>query len=77
VGMGCAAGAGLEGKPPLATVSVTVTASFPSLLVTDIFCQGLPKQVRSFTHVVCQQCPAQAPKQHATSSKCTSGLSAS
>jgi hypothetical protein len=32
-------------KPPLATVSVTATASFPSLLVTDVFCQGLPKQV--------------------------------
>jgi hypothetical protein len=45
VGLGCAAGAGLEGKPPLATVTVTATASFPSLLVTDLFCQGIPKQV--------------------------------
>jgi hypothetical protein len=51
VAMGGAAGGGLEGKPLLATVSVTATASFPSLLVTDVFCQGIPKQVRSLTHL--------------------------
>jgi hypothetical protein len=43
---GCAAASCLASKPPLATVSVTAVASFPSLLVTDVFCQGLPKQVR-------------------------------
>lgn len=36
----------LDGKPPLAVVAVTATANFPSLLVTDVFCQGLAKQVR-------------------------------
>jgi hypothetical protein len=58
VGLGCAAGSGLEGKPPLATVSVTATASFPSLLVTDVFCQGIPKQVRSISYLHYQQSPA-------------------
>lgn len=32
-------------RPPLATAPVTADASFPSLLFTDVFCEGLPKQV--------------------------------
>jgi len=39
--------AGLQlDRPPLATAAVTADASFPSLLLTDVFCEGLPKQVR-------------------------------
>lgn len=32
-------------RAPLATAAVTADASFPSLLFTDAFCEGLPKQV--------------------------------
>lgn len=42
-GGGCAAG--LLARAPLATAAVTADASFPSLLFTDVFCEGLPKQV--------------------------------
>lgn len=38
----------LRTKPPLAVVAVSATAAFPTLLVTDAFCLGLPKQVRRF-----------------------------
>jgi hypothetical protein len=32
--------------PPLATAAVTADASFPSLLLTDVFCEATPKKVR-------------------------------
>lgn len=34
-------------RSPLATAAVTADASFPSVLFTDVFCEGLPKQVRT------------------------------
>lgn len=36
-----------EQRPPLAAIAVTATAAFPALLVTDVHCSGLPKQVGS------------------------------
>lgn len=33
-------------RPPLATAAITAEASFPSLLLTDVYCEQLPKQVR-------------------------------
>lgn len=37
--------AGLRAKAPLAVVDVSATAAFPALMITDVFCLGLPKQV--------------------------------
>ena len=43
---GCCMGPTVQlDRPPLATAAVTADASFPSLLLTDVFCEGLPKQV--------------------------------
>jgi hypothetical protein len=35
-------------RPPLATAAVTADASFPSVLFTDVFCEGLAKQVKTW-----------------------------
>lgn len=43
---GSAGQTALLDRPPLATAPVSADASFPSLLFTDVFCEGLPKQVR-------------------------------
>lgn len=40
-----AAGGGTAARPPLATAVVSAIAAFPSLLLTDVHCHGLPKQV--------------------------------